>query len=250
MPIQTTYAETLTAGKVGALVNMEHSDIISRTVEDAAGIGFGLPVAQGANDRGCTALGALTLAGTAQADAGNTGNGVLTMASPSVGAGVKEGVYRLVAIEPASDAGQFSIEDPDGVQIGVATVAVAYDGVIKFTIADGGTDFVAGDAFSITVAASDGDTKPIGITVRDRSVRPATPDLFAQYESARILRKGVIWVTAAGTVAAGDPVYVTPAGAFTNADGDGYRKLIGARWENSRTGAGIAQLRINLVDVD
>lgn len=44
------------------------------------------------------------------------------------------------------------MEDPDGVTIGTATVAVLYDGPINFTIADGATDFAAGDAFVITVA--------------------------------------------------------------------------------------------------
>lgn len=92
----------------------------------------------------------------AAAGAGNTGNGALTLADPATGAGVKAGVYRLVCIEPASNAGKFAIEDPDGVTVGIATVAVAYDGVIKFTIADGGTDFVAGDSFDVTVEIAEG----------------------------------------------------------------------------------------------
>ncbi|MNN68712.1 hypothetical protein D3C81_1844410 [compost metagenome] len=39
---------------------------------------------------------------------------------------------------------------------------------------------------------------------------------YARYESARILKKGPITVTASVAVVAGDPVYLTPAGAFTN----------------------------------
>ncbi len=81
--------------------------------------------------------------------------GALTLADPAVGAAVKPGVYRVTCIEPATDAGTFSVEDPDGVEIGVATVGVAFDSThIKFTIADGATDFGAGDAFNVTVTAA------------------------------------------------------------------------------------------------
>lgn len=105
-----------------------------------------------------TVLGLVTdadVVSTAQAaDAGNTGNGTIAEGDPAVGADVKVGAYRIVCIEPAADAGQFSVEDPDGVQIGVASVGVEYDGEIVFTISDGGTDFIAGDAFTFTVSRS------------------------------------------------------------------------------------------------
>src|SRR6185503_499601 len=45
---------------------------------------------------------------TGAAVAGNTGGGTIT-ASPTVGAGAKVGVYRLVCIEPAAGLGQFSV---------------------------------------------------------------------------------------------------------------------------------------------
>lgn len=83
-----------------------------------------------------------------------TGNGGLTLSNPAFGAGVKNGAYRAVCIEPASDAGQFAVFDPEGVQIGVATVGVEFDGPVKFTIDDGGTDYVAGDAYSIPVSGA------------------------------------------------------------------------------------------------
>ena len=83
--------------------------------------------------------------------AGNTGNGILTLADPAVAAGARPGVYQAICIEPAANAGTFEVFGPDGVSIGTATVAVAFDGEVKFTIADGSTDFVAGDAFRITV---------------------------------------------------------------------------------------------------
>lgn len=50
--IQSTYADTMDAGYAGAIVNTEPSVLISRTVEDAAGIAFGLAVMQGTADKG------------------------------------------------------------------------------------------------------------------------------------------------------------------------------------------------------
>lgn len=91
-------------------------------------------------------------AGSSAAFAGNTGNGA--MGAITVGAGAKAGVYKLVIIEPGTNAGRFQVEDPDGIVIGVGTVAAAFSaGGLSFTLADGGTDFVAGDGFDITVAA-------------------------------------------------------------------------------------------------
>lgn len=56
MAIQTTYDETLRAGVPGALANMISGTLISRTVEDAAGIAFGKAVEQGTNDKGVVAF--------------------------------------------------------------------------------------------------------------------------------------------------------------------------------------------------
>jgi hypothetical protein len=104
--------------------------------------------------------------------AGNTGNG--TIGTLSLGTNARAGVYRAVCIEPAANGGTFAIEDPDGVQIGRVNVGAAATGPVIFTIADGATDFVAGDAFTITVAATgavlrcaaaatDGSSRPHGI---------------------------------------------------------------------------------------
>lgn len=92
---------------------------------------------------------------SAAAFSGNTGNG--TMGSITVGAGAKAGDYKLVIVEPATNAGKFTVEDPDGITIGTGTVAVAFSaGGLAFTLADGATDFVSGDGFTITVAAGSG----------------------------------------------------------------------------------------------
>lgn len=104
-----------------------------------------------------TVIGKITTGSTASAAAfaGNTGNG--TMGTITVSAGALPGVYKLVIIEPATDAGKFSVEGPDGKVIGTGTVAVAFSkGGLAFTLADGSADFIAGDGFDITVAAGSG----------------------------------------------------------------------------------------------
>lgn len=132
-----------------------------------------------------TVMGQVTLgAATAEADAGNTGQGA--MSAVVVGAGAKVGVYHLACIEPGAGAGKFLVEDPDGNVVGVATVAVEFSaGGLTFTIADGDPDFVAGDSFTITVAegslkwkisasaATDGSSVPAGILAEDADASAA-----------------------------------------------------------------------------
>lgn len=129
----------------------------------------------GANE-GAVAVGAPT------AYAGNTGNGAVTNANPAYGAGVKEGVHRATCIEPATDAGKFSLQDPDGIEVGIVTVGVAFDGVLKFTIADGGTDFVAGDGFTwavaIAAAADEGQYKALDLAATDGAETAAAVALY------------------------------------------------------------------------
>jgi len=110
----------------------------------------------GQNLQAGTVLGRITKgSASAAADAGNTGNGA--MGAITAGAGAKAGVYRLTIIEPAADAGAFQVEDPDGINAGSGNVGSAFSGGgLSFTLADGATDFVAGDAFDITVAAGSG----------------------------------------------------------------------------------------------
>jgi len=51
--VQSTYADNIPVGYVGGLVNEEPKTLISRNVEDAAGIAFGLAVMQGTEDKDC-----------------------------------------------------------------------------------------------------------------------------------------------------------------------------------------------------
>jgi hypothetical protein len=108
---------------------------------------------------------------TAAAVAGNTGNGAFSAVTPGVG--VQPGVYRVVCIEPIANAGVFTVEDPLGVTIGRANVGVAFAGQINFTIADGATDFVAGDSFNVTVAAGTGQFQALDLAATNGANVPA-----------------------------------------------------------------------------
>jgi hypothetical protein len=52
-PVQTTYPTAYAFGRPGMIANGETSNRISRTVEDATAIGFGVPVWRGVGDHGC-----------------------------------------------------------------------------------------------------------------------------------------------------------------------------------------------------
>lgn len=151
MAIQTTYPANIRPGIAGARANMEPVDLISRSVETVAGIGFGKVVQQGTNDNGCKS-------------------------------------------------------DLTGM------TALTY----------------------------------LGITMLDRGTRPETPDLFAQYESARIMRKGVIWVQVGEAVTpASIPTVTLATGVIGDtAVGAGVVAIPNARFDTSTAGAGLAQLRL------
>lgn len=132
-------------GVAGAIANTENSNIISRTVEDAAGIAFGLAVAQGVNDKGCRAV-------------------------------------------------------------------------------------------------TTGDTKFVGVTVLDRTATDLTGNgKFVQYESARVMEEGVIWVEVTEAVEAGDDVAVDLATGKFNLAG---AAMAGARFDTSAAAGGLALLRL------
>ena len=136
-------------GVAGAIANTENSNIISRTVEDAAGIAFGKPVAQGVNDKG-----------------------------------------------------------------------------VRATKAD--------------------DSQFVGITVLDRTATDLINGKFVQYESARVLDRGVIWVTVSEAVTAGDPVAITVAtGAFAKTVATTVTvAMANAVYDTSAASGGLAQLRL------
>lgn len=104
----------------------------------------------------------------AAADAGNTGDGTVTLATVAPGTVVPiVGAYVLTCTTAVVNGGVFSLADPNGslliteltmtVGAGAAT-AFEVEGLL-FTITDAGTDFIVGDFFTLTVAA-DGDLVP------------------------------------------------------------------------------------------
>lgn len=92
----------------------------------------------------------------AKTDVPGAGKGVITLANPAFAPGAEVGEYPIIFIEPAADAGTFEVRRPDGTLDGTGNVGVAYDGDVKFTIADGGTNFVAGDVGKVTLTADEG----------------------------------------------------------------------------------------------
>ena len=151
MAVQSTYLDNMAAAYAGMIADQGPNDLISKEVETAAGIGFGLPVQRGTADNQCKVMAA-------------------------------------------------------------------------------------------------GATECIGFTVRDQST---TGDLFAEKDTALLLRDGVVWVTVtdAGGVAPGDPVWVTLAtGALSNADvgSDGGLRLTGCTWESTAANGALAKIRVDL----
>jgi hypothetical protein len=71
-------------------------------------------------------------------------------------AGAKAGAYTITCITAASNSGTFRVEDPNGVVLGDVAVGATFADQIKFVIADGATDFIVGDKFTVTVAAGTG----------------------------------------------------------------------------------------------
>lgn len=112
-----------------------------------------------------------TTAGSATAAAkegGNTGNGTIAMdgTTPVLG-GANSGVYIVRCTAAATNGGTFSVTDPDGNDIGDATVGSAFANEIKFTISDGATDFAVGDGFDVTVVGATGIYKPLSVGASD-----------------------------------------------------------------------------------
>lgn len=84
---------------------------------------------------------------------GNTGNGVLTVdPSDPVLPGAVAGTYRATCIAIAANGGTFRVEHPNGSVLGDVAVGQTFADQIKFSIADGATDFALGDAFLLAVS--------------------------------------------------------------------------------------------------
>jgi len=121
-----------------------------------------------------TVLGRIATAtpATTAAALGNTGNGAL--GAVTVGAGAAVGAHTLEIVTAAANGGQFVLRNPAGVLVGMGRVGVTFlGGGLAFTLADGGTDFAVGDAFTITVAAGSGKLRELAPAGTDGTARPA-----------------------------------------------------------------------------
>jgi hypothetical protein len=108
--------------------------------------------------------------GTGTATAGNTGNP--TFGTITAGVTAVPGTYTLTF----TAATKFDVENPDGVKIGSGTTGVAFSKAgIGFTLTAGGTPAVAGDEWTIAVAAGTG--KHIPYTA-DGAAGPAVGVLY------------------------------------------------------------------------
>lgn len=95
-------------------------------------------------------------AATASAAAGNTGNG--TFGAITVSNDAITGTYAVEVTAEAADAGTFSVTDPNGLAVGTGTIGDEFSGGgLKFTIADGSTDFKVGDKWTVAVNAGLGE---------------------------------------------------------------------------------------------
>lgn len=101
----------------------------------------------------------------------NTGNGAPGAAT--LGSAAEIGTYQLRCITAAANGGTFSVITPSGVRLKDLSVGVAYaTDHINLTIADGATDFIVGDTF--TVAVTEGgklDDLQVAVTVKPTGLR-------------------------------------------------------------------------------
>ena len=129
------------------------------------------------------------------------------------------GVAGSIATTEDRDIKSRTVEDAAGIAFGWAVAQGANDKGIR--------------------AVKAGDTKFVGITALDLSSRD--DGKFLQFESARILKKGVIWVQVTETVNAGDDVAVDLATGKFNKSGAKYPN---ARFETSGVAGGLAQVEL------
>lgn len=120
---------------------------------------------------------------------GNTGNGTLTLdaTTPRL-AGAKQGVYRIRCTSASANSGTFTVTDPLGNTVGTYVVAAAaFSSDIKFTIADGSSDFVVGDGFDVTVTPYGTATAeaPIQVTGGEDGLFGYGSMLASMYKTAR-----------------------------------------------------------------
>lgn len=215
---QTTYTEAPAIGLPGQVANMELANIISRTIESAAGIAFGQPAFRGSGDHGAILGGTFAATGAGSEHADNIGTGTITD-TPAITAGAKAGRYQAILLATSATA-PYAVYDPDGILVGngvVATANTTIPGITTFTIANAGT-MTQGDTFFIDVTYT-ANAQFIGLSALSEAVPPnaSTPDSYPQYFTAPFMTQGQMYVTAGATVTDGQDVYWNPSnGRYTN----------------------------------
>ncbi len=143
---------------------------------------------------------------TATADAGNTGDGTI---SAVVSANAAAGTHVVTIIEPETDLGTFTVENPAGVTLGSGEVGTEFSGGgLTFTISDGATDFASGDRFEIEVekepgsghfkpydpSADDGTERAAGISYSNYQTTDAAVRGVATVRQAEVKREALVFL--------------------------------------------------------
>lgn len=152
-----------------------------------------------------TVLGRILLAGASSAAkaGGNAGNGTLVLdATTPVLAGARAGIYTV----RFTSATAFTVEGPDGEVLGNGVNGTAFSDDIKFVTTAGGTPFIAGDGFDITVAAAsvekvvpldptaiDGSQIPFAVAIEEKASAAADQKIVAVVRGATVDPTWLVW---------------------------------------------------------
>lgn len=154
-----------TPGSVGYLYTSDQliAGDMKMVTRGAATITGGLLLPRG------TVLGQLTIGAVTSAakGGGNTGNGTNTLLS--AGTRARTGVYTLRFLTATT----YTLTNPNGLALPNGANGAYVNPEINFTVTAGGTPFVAGDGFDITVAAGASTWKKSVKTAVDGSQNPS-----------------------------------------------------------------------------
>lgn len=148
-------------------------------------------IASGQNLPANSVLGKVAPEAAAVAGGGNTGNG--TIGSVTAASSARPGTYTLTLTAAAANGGTFAFADPAGASLGNVIVGTEYKGAgLTFTVADGSTDFIVGDTFTVGVtggtykewnpANSDGTETVAGVLI------PAVDASAGEVSAAAVVR--------------------------------------------------------------
>ncbi|WP_434663474.1 head decoration protein [Paraburkholderia sp. A3BS-1L] len=204
-----TYNVALTSSSAFAVTAPDGQTATGAVGSAFSGLGIGFTITAGGTPFAAGDSFTLTTTATpgnptiASAAGTNTGNG--TIGSLSVqGYAAKAGVYSV----EFDDATHFVVSDPTGAEVGHGTTGVAFKaGGLSFTITAGGTAFVPGDSFTITVAAGsskykpfdpanvDGSQVPSGILFATKDVTSADKPCAVVVRLAEVNASELVWPT-------------------------------------------------------